>query len=94
MHDLAQSLRDANTASVEFLKVEAETGLTFAAIAKQSGDAGNAEKAARNRAQARIAYDTVLRFIGRVALTQAESESLDLQMTRLKIGLQKLGEPI
>ena len=89
MHDLTQVLRDANAASIEFLNVEADTGLMFAEIARGSEKGAKAD---RNRAHARTAYDTVLRFIGRVSLTDAESESLGVKMARLKLGLQKLGE--
>jgi hypothetical protein len=89
VQDFAQTLRDSNATSVEFLNTEAETGLLFAEIAQGSD---NAEKRARNCAHARLAYNTVLRFIGRVSLTEAESESLSLQMAKLKIRLQTLGE--
>lgn len=89
MQDIAQTLRDTNTISLEFLNVELDTGLLFAEIAAGSN---NAEKTARNRANARIAYDTVLRFIGSVSMTDAESESLGLKMATLKRDLQALGE--
>jgi hypothetical protein len=87
--DIAQTLKDTNATSVEFLNVEADTGLMFAEIARQSTDIA---KTARNRENARMAYDTVLRFIGRVTLTDAESEGLSLKMAKLKNGLQILGE--
>lgn len=89
MQDFAQTLRDSNAASVAFLNTEAETGLLFAEIAEQST---NIERKARNRANARLAYNTVLRFIGQVSFTEAESESLNLKMAKLKIRLQTLGE--
>jgi hypothetical protein len=89
MQGLAETLRDANTASIDFLKTEVNTGLTFANIAH---DSVNAEKSARNRAHARLAYDTVLRFIGRVSLTYAEAEHLAVKMDQLKHGLEELGE--
>lgn len=90
MHDLAQTLRDCNATSVEFLNIEADTGLTFAEIARQSS--GDAEKSARNRTYARTAYETILRYIGRVVMTEAESKSLAIKVARLKLGLQTLGE--
>jgi hypothetical protein len=89
LRDFSQNLRDANATSVEFLNTEADTGLMFAGIALESD---TEEKMARNRANARKAYDTILRFIGRVSLTAAESEGLGTKMARLKLGLQTLGE--
>lgn len=89
MKDLAQRLRDTNTASVEFLNVEVDTGLVFAELATRSD---NVQKTARNRANARVAYDTVLRFIGLVSMTDAESESMALKLSQLKLLLQDLGE--
>ena len=80
---------EANATSVEFLNIEADTGLMFAGIAAESDDGA---KAARNRENARKAYDTILRFIGRISLTAAESEALDTKMAKLKQGLQTLGE--
>jgi hypothetical protein len=89
MQSFAQTLLDANAASIDFLKVEVHTGLTFARIAHHST---HEEKTERNRAQARLAYDTVLRFIGRVSMTDAESASLTEQMAELKQQLKDLGE--
>lgn len=89
MQDLAQTRQDVNAASVDFLNIEADTGLMFANIAMESD---NFEKTARNQANARLAYDTVLRFIGRVSLSAGESDGLAAKMGRLKDELQKLGE--
>jgi hypothetical protein len=89
MQDLAQTLRDCNLTSVDFLRIEADTGLMFAGIAKR---AGRGEKAVRNRANARLAYDTVLRFLDRVTLTASESANLALKMAKLKRDLENLGE--
>jgi hypothetical protein len=89
LQDFKQTLRDANATSVDFLNTEADTGLMFAGIALESD---TEEKMTRNRANARKAYDTILRFIGRVSLTDAESENLGTKMAKLKLGLQTLGE--
>ncbi|HEX3684191.1 MAG TPA: hypothetical protein VHU83_16780 [Bryobacteraceae bacterium] len=78
-----------NAASVDFLHTEADTGLLFANIAMGSDEF---EKTARNQAHARLAYDTVLRFVGRVSLTAAEAEGLSAKMGRLKGELRMLGE--
>jgi len=89
VRDFGQSHSDANATSVEFLNIEVDTGLMFAGIASESDDDA---KTLRNRENARKAYDTILRFIGRVSLTAAESEALDMKMAKLKQGLQTLGE--
>jgi hypothetical protein len=89
VQDFGRTLQASNATSVAFLNVEADTGLLFAKIAEESD---NFEKKVRNCANARLAYDTVLRFISRVSMTDAESESLWLKMAKLKMGLQTLGE--
>ena len=60
-----------NQQAFDFLKVEVETGLTFAKIAF-SGEAGS-EKRIRNQANALKAYQTVLRLRKRVQNMDRES---------------------
>jgi hypothetical protein len=76
---------------LSFLRTELETGLSFSVVAL---DANDPEKATRNRANARLAYDTALRFLERVALTPAESEELDAKFTQLRAALKKLGQTV
>lgn len=89
MQTLAQTLSDCNATSVDFLNIEADTGLMFAEIARQ---AATGERTTRNRAHARHAYNTVLRFMGCVTLTSSESDNLGMKMAKLKLGLESLGE--
>lgn len=89
MQDFAQTMRDSNATSVEFLNIEADTGLLFAGIASQSE---TDEKKVRNCANARAAYDTILRFVKRVTLTEAEAKHLEGKVAKLKLELQTLGE--
>lgn len=80
-----------NKVSTEFLKVDLETGLTFANLALQADD--NAKKE-RNRRAARKAYDTIVRLIDRVILTDAETKFFKKNLQRLKDDLIKLGEAL
>jgi len=76
-------------ASTDFLKVDLATALTFTEIALQASDS---EKRERNCRNARVAYDTVLRLIERVDLTDEDSEMLNSNLARLKSELARLGE--
>jgi hypothetical protein len=78
-----------NRASVNFLKIDVATALTFSEIALQTPDS---EKQRRNRRSARKAYDTVLRLMGRVSLTKDDAQSLSRNLQRLKSELVRLGE--
>jgi hypothetical protein len=73
---------------LSFLRTELETGLSFSRLALNANDP---DTATRN---ARLAYDTALRFLGRVALTPAESEELDAKFTQLKTALKNLGQTV
>ena len=75
--------------STDFLKVDVATALTFAGIALQTNDS---EKRERNCRNARVAYDTVLRLIERVDLTDEDSQILNGNLERLKSELVQLGE--
>jgi len=75
--------------STDFLKVDVATALTFTEIALQASDS---EKRGRNCRHARIAYDTVLRLIRRVDLTDEDSQILSSNLKRLKSELVQLGE--
>jgi hypothetical protein len=83
---------DLNATGLEFLTTEVNTALTFTEIALGAGD--DVDKVERNRLNARKAYDTVLRFRDRVAMSKTQSEALDSQMERLRNDLLKLGEAV
>ena len=78
-----------NASGVEFLLVEADTGLTFADSALCSKDP---DRIAFDRRNARAAYDTILRFVGRVGFSPGEASALHAKVARLKSKLVDLGE--
>ena len=75
-------------AGFEFLILEADTGSTFARIALDA--IGNHEKVRRNTPNARRAYDTILRFKGRLQLGPVEAAELMAKVELLRGQLQKL----
>lgn len=89
MDELLASRNQLNRASVNFLKVEAETALTFAGIALQSQDS---VKRLRNRRLARKAYDKILQLQDRVSLSQDDAQDLAEDLARLRSELSQLGE--
>jgi hypothetical protein len=82
---------DAGETGIEFLRTELRTGLTMARIALE---AESRNKVDRNRANARKAYDTALRFIAKTPLTDEEAEEIRAMITRLKLALAELGEEL
>ena len=76
----------------DFLFAELQAGLTFAriAIAKRSSP----ERRTRNIGNARKAYDSILHFKERVALSDAEVIKLKTGMNELKKALEGLGETV
>jgi uncharacterized lipoprotein YehR (DUF1307 family) len=78
-----------NRTGKDFLKLDVETALTFTSIALQTKDAARKQ---RNRQSARRAYDTVMRFLERVSLSDQEAEGLAVKLDRLKADLKTLGE--
>lgn len=80
-------LMDVNAASLKFLRTELQTGVTFAhlALTAKYGD-----RVERNRANARLAYDTALRFLE--TITPESASELDAQFKHLRAQLTELGE--
>jgi len=78
-----------NRTKVDFLKIDVETALTFAGIAMQAEDR---VKKARNRQSARKAYDTVVRLMDRVDLSDEDAQLLARKLKRLRSELATLGE--
>ena len=89
MSDFYRSSRDLNQTRTDFLTTELSLGLTFAGIALGSDDEA---KTKRNCKNARTAYEALLKFIGTVALTPADSLRLTQGMELLESQLQTLGE--
>ena len=81
--------REFNRAGAEFLKVDAETGLTLARVALSTP---NGEKKRRNQKSARKAYDTILRLLKRITPTDADARELNIRLHELKDDLIQLGE--
>jgi hypothetical protein len=82
-------LPDLTKTGLDFLKAELDTGFTLADIALESEDP---DKIGRNRKNARLAYDTVVRTKERVLLTEEQLQSVLRSLKQLRKKLQKLGE--
>jgi hypothetical protein len=78
-----------NATNADFLRIDAETALTFSQMALE---ADNPEKRDRNHQNARKAYDTIMRLRQKVVFTPAQEESMNQKMAELKRDLIKLGE--
>jgi hypothetical protein len=76
------------SSQIGYLLTDLEMGSTFARMAMES----SREKRVRTTREARIAYDTVLRFSSKIALIKAEQEYISEQLAALKSKLQILGE--
>jgi len=74
-----------------FLRSELHTGFTLTGIARDSRDRARAE---RNRANARKAYDAVLRFAPKAGLSPDETAEIKSKLAQLRSELQHLGEEI
>jgi len=75
--------------AANFLRTELECGQTFASIGLSANEEG---KRIRNTTNATIAYNAVLRFMGRVALNRAQARELADRIDSLKHKLVALGE--
>ena len=73
----------------EFLITDLETALTFLDVAA-STDKRHIRK--RNHANARHAYDTVLRLMQHLSLNDTQQKELAKRLDLLKSRLQKVGE--
>jgi hypothetical protein len=72
MDEILAAVARHNKTSPDFLKTDIETALTFAGIARTADSAKDRE---RNRRAARNAYDTVVRLIERVELTDHDKDA-------------------
>jgi hypothetical protein len=77
-----------NEVSLEFLKTELETGITFATLALS---ARYEHKLKRTKANARKAYDTAVKFMDKLTEKSAELDSL---FQDLRSKLRDLGESV
>lgn len=85
------AIEDANTASINFLKIDLETALTFSQMALQTKDPVRKHRTTR---AARRAYDTIVRLRGHVYPRQADSEFLSKNLRLLESDLLRLGEVV
>jgi len=76
---------------VTLIKTELKAGLTFSTIALQAKDTA---KISRNTANARKAYDTLLRFLKKSILSDADMAEVDPMLAKLKSNLLELGEAL
>jgi hypothetical protein len=85
------NLQRAEQMKFEFLRTEIMTGLTMSKVALE---ADQQDKVDRNRANARKAYDTALRFLATASLTNDEAQELKTKLAQLKSALRRLGEEV
>jgi hypothetical protein len=78
-----------NRTSVEFLKTDLETALTFVQIARKTSDDSRRKRTCR---AARKAYETLEKFVNKVDLSIEQGQKLALGLKRLKSELEVLGE--
>lgn len=83
--------KDQVAVTVEFLKTELETGNTFAKLALSAKYADNVE---RNKANARKAYDTALKFFGSASVDADSAVELNRLLEDLRAKLGKLDEAV
>ena len=76
-------------ATLSFIHTELETAETFADIALLSEDAAKTE---RNRKNARIGYDTALRFLATLSAGRDENRHLQQKLANVRSKLRVLGE--
>jgi len=89
MDELLASRERMNRVSVEFLKADLETALTFVQIARQTSDDCRRMRTCR---AARRAYETLEKFFSRVDLGTENGRQLGLGLKHLRTELEGLGE--
>ena len=82
---------DQQEITADFLKNELQTGITFADLALT---AKHDDRRERNKANARKAYDTALRFIDTSSPTPEITAELKHRLEHLRAQLKELGETI
>lgn len=83
-------LPDLAKTGFEFLKAELATCNTLSDIALETD---HPDKRQRNRKNARLAYDTVVRNQPRVLLTEEQTHYVSRTLLNLRKKLEQLGEP-
>jgi hypothetical protein len=80
---------DIKDTGFDFLKAEVHTGLTLAQIA---ADTHKEDRGARNRKNARTAYDTAQRTMRRLPLAAKQAAEISALLRQLRKKLEELGE--
>jgi len=88
MDEILVSRARLNQTSIDFLKVDVQTALTFCDIAESE----NLRKRLRNRRNARQGYETILRLMDNVTLTEDDAQYLAENLEKLRVRLVNLGE--
>jgi hypothetical protein len=89
MDELLASRERMNRASVEFIRTDLETALTFVKIARETLDVSRRKRTCR---AARKAYETLAKFVHKVDLSAEYAQQVSLGMKQLKSELESLGE--
>ncbi len=84
----SQLIQQSHRIGVEFLLIDLDTAHTFLDVADATS---SHETRTRNRENARIAYDAVLRLLPRLALTDEQRAVLDAKIAELKDRLNAAG---
>ena len=79
--DSGRISREFDDSSVEFLFTELDVAFTFLELART---AHGSETARRNNNHARVAYETVIGFIPRLNLTEAELQAIQVKLGMLR----------
>jgi hypothetical protein len=87
--DVYRVAEDSTRVAANFLRIELQCAHTFASIGLSTNDEGTR---IRNTASARIAYNAILHFIGRVALNGEQARELADGIESLKHKLVALGD--
>lgn len=85
------TMPNTNASGAGFLRSELRTGMTLTRIAMQSV---HPDRVDRNRANAKKAYDSVLRFLPKAQLGNEEEMEIRDGLAELKFALQSLGEKV
>jgi hypothetical protein len=88
--EILTAASELNRTSTDFLKIDLQTALTFSRIALENNT--DNEKRRRNRRNARRGYDTIIRLIKRVSLSDGDAKFMSYNLERLKSELRQLGE--
>ena len=88
---LTRTGQQLNATNADFLKIDAETALTFTQIALE---ADAPEKRDRNRKNARKAYDTILHLRKKVEFSPSQDKFMNEKIEQLKGDLITLGEKL